>query len=47
MGGILCDDIMSKRSKIWKSIIQYYTLVQREINLDFVLASVVLAMTLD
>ena len=25
-GGILCDDIMSKRSEIWKSIIQYYTL---------------------
>ena len=26
MGGILCDDIMSKRSKIWKSpIIWYYT----------------------
>ena len=26
MSGILCDGIMSKRSKIWKSIIQYYTL---------------------
>ena len=26
MGGILRDGIMSKRSKIWKSIIQYYSL---------------------
>ena len=25
MGCILCGDIMSKRSKIWKSIIWYYT----------------------
>ena len=25
MGGILCDGIISKRSKTWKSIIEYYT----------------------
>ena len=50
MVGILCDDIMSERSKMRKSlpylILAGWHLSERDIILDFVLALVVLAMTL-
>ena len=42
----MCGKIMSERSKIWRLILTGWHLLERDINLDFALALVVLGITL-